>query len=808
MDSAPAPIPINPPRPFGDRTAAAAEHIVDAYRRNWPGLASANRQRNIVGLGHVLDHLSRFPGETWQQRWEAAGLNERHTPLGEVLITEIGPSTKNRRSEITAAMRILFCMRVIQPSIAGFRSNKFGGYPESFGLVQKDRLLDRFFAEVEARTHIPRRHRKHALFDVCCALTTQGIALSDLTPEALLHYAFENQRHGTAVCGKGLPGKLAWQVLHEMGHFPPSTPPTLGASLVVGQLSMAQLVDLYDVRDPDVRQLLIDYLTRRNTEADFNSITGIARALAGNFWATVESINPGQATLEIDQATYEQWRETINWQTPVAGKPPQLRKDVHGILLHVRALYGDIHSWAVEDPGTWAKWAAPCPIPYGELRGYNVRKRRVKERIDHRIRVRQPLLATLVEYVETQYEQARSLLAVGATVEPTLETAVRFVHAGREYERFTSRLDLQSPDHIPVRLRDLATGAVVNQTAHENSRFWHWAVVEVLRLSGIRIEELCELTHLSIRQYQRPSGEVIGLLVIAPSKSDRERVVPMSAELFHVIAQIIRRLTNDGRSIRLVARYDHHERVWGEPMPYLFQRQYGASQQVLSPVTILGWLKDTCAEIAALNPAFADMHFTPHDFRRLFATDLANSGLPIHIGAALLGHLNLETFRGYVTVFNEDIVRHYQAHLDRRRQLRPTEEYRPTTDTEWTEFQAHFDKRRVELGGCARPYGTGCKHEHACIRCPMLNVNPKMLSRLDDIETDLIDRRTRAEQEAWQGEIEGLDLTLTFLRQKRDQTQRLARLTPSEPILLTLEPPPRMPNSERQQHHPPEVNVE
>ena len=30
--------------------------------------------------------------------------------------------------------------------------------------------------------------------------------------------------------------------------------------------------------------------------------------------------------------------------------------------------------------------------------------------------------------------------------------------------------------------------------------------------------------------------------------------------------------------------------------------------------------------------------FTPHDFRRIFATDLVNNGLLIHIGAALLGH--------------------------------------------------------------------------------------------------------------------------------------------------------------------------
>ena len=62
----------------------------------------------------------------------------------------------------------------------------------------------------------------------------------------------------------------------------------------------------------------------------------------------------------------------------------------------------------------------------------------------------------------------------------------------------------------------------------------------------------------------------------------------------------------------------------------------------------------------------------------------------------------------------------------------------------------------------------------------MININPKMLPRLDEIEADLQARRTRAGHEGWLGEIEGIDLTLTFLRQKRDQTRRLARIAPTD----------------------------
>ena len=71
----------------------------------------------------------------------------------------------------------------------------------------------------------------------------------------------------------------------------------------------------------------------------------------------------------------------------------------------------------------------------------------------------------------------------------------------------------------------------------------------------------------------------------------------------------------------------------------------------------------------------------------------------------------------------------------------------------------------------------------------MLAINPKMLPRLDEIEDDLLSRRSRAEHEAWLGEVEGIDLTLTFLRQKREETQRLARIAPVSLGMPALPPP-------------------
>jgi hypothetical protein len=57
-------------------------------------------------------------------------------------------------------------------------------------------------------------------------------------------------------------------------------------------------------------------------------------------------------------------------------------------------------------------------------------------------------------------------------------------------------------------------------------------------------------------------------------------------------------------------------------------------------------------------------------------------------------------------------------------------------------------------------------------------INPNMLPRFDEIEEILLARGARAGHEAWLGEVEGIDLTLAFLWQKREETRRLTRIAP------------------------------
>ena len=97
----------------------------------------------------------------------------------------------------------------------------------------------------------------------------------------------------------------------------------------------------------------------------------------------------------------------------------------------------------------------------------------------------------------------------------------------------TGRVWAEDPDG--GRRRDL--------TFEEHRGFWTWAMVEVLRHTGIRIEELTELSHHSLIQYRLPAtGELIPLLQITPSKTDAERLLVISPELADVLSTIVARI--------------------------------------------------------------------------------------------------------------------------------------------------------------------------------------------------------------------------------------------------------------------------
>lgn len=153
---------------------------------------------------------------------------------------------------------------------------------------------------------------------------------------------------------------------------------------------------------------------------------------------------------------------------------------------------------------------------------------------------------------------------------------------------------------------------------------------------------------------------------------------------------------------------------------------------------------------------------------------MISTGLPIHITATLLGHLNLDTTRGYTAVFPDEVIQAHRHFIERRRTQRPHGEFRDATTDEWHEFEDHFLLRKVALGDCHRPYGTPCVHEHACARCRFLQVDPAQLPRIVDMINNTEERLQEAQERTWLGEVAALEESLQHLRQRHDQARSSA----------------------------------
>ena len=104
------------------------------------------------------------------------------------------------------------------------------------------------------------------------------------------------------------------------------------------------------------------------------------------------------------------------------------------------------------------------------------------------------------------------------------------------------------------------------------------------------------------------------------------------------------------------------------------------------------------------NASSRPLRFTPHDFRRIFITDAIMHGMPPHIAQLVAGHHDINTTMGYKAVYPRESIDGHRAFITRRRELRPSGEYRTPTDEEWQEFLGHFERRKVALGDCGRAY--------------------------------------------------------------------------------------------------------
>jgi len=768
----PRPVASSWPQTRASRTQILGRLLAAPFALDNAGSQQTRRQ----GLLTVVGWLQAQAGVTWQQRWVASGAEDASDWRDLVARWAAGRAggaagAAAHPPHLSPGLLVLICGDVIRPSLAWLAT--FAGARRGLAEELARTREPAAFARLGDMCHdsgLATQTGQTALTRIGLMMASKGGTVTDITVGDCLQLVEVTDQVSAKLHG-GVHTPLFYQLLRSLGGFGEDAPAALRVFSGPGQPTCAQLIDRYRIACRPVRDVLVDYLTERRLVNDFSSLQRLAYLLGKLFWADLEAHHPGIDTLKLPRDVAAAWKQRVLTRTRTtrttsgeAVTTVSARLDGRSVLTAVRAFYLDIAEWADDEP-RWVPWAVRSPVSASEASHKKDRSHR-KSRTDQRTRERLPVLPALVAFVDAQRVATGERLRAAQST-PAGET---FTAAGQTLRRPT----IKTKTTGRVWAEDPDTGKRHDLTFEEHRGFWTWAMVEVLRHTGVRIEELTELSHHSLIQYRLPATrELVPLLQIAPSKTDTERLLVISPELADVLSTIVSRIRGAGPNAPLVVGYDPGERVYNPPMPLLFQWHCQLEDRPVAQTALRKYLDHALTAIGVKDNSGNPMRYTFHDFRRIFITDAIMHGMPPHIAQLVAGHRDLNATMGYKAVYPEEAIDGHRAFIIRRRALRPAEEYRTPTDQEWEEFLGHFERRKVALGDCGRSYDTPCIHEHACLRCPLLRPDPAQRPHLVRICDNLTARIAEAEQHRWFGEAEGLKVSLAGARAKLAQMDEI-----------------------------------
>lgn len=739
---------------------------------------AGTRQEHYRGVAKLLEWLASTGDGSWQERWIASGAEELNGQEWLRLPVEwIGNQRTDSSidpSDLSTGLMLAICMDVIRPGLAWTLTRRHTHFRAAMARIRDPQGFARLRQIVAEDPAISPRLGRTSILRIACITACKGGAVNDITVGDCVEL-MDTMRIVHSDGGRAR--SLFYHLLRTAGVFGEDAPATLRAFTTArGQLSVEEMVDRYQLACKPIRDLFVDYLRERQPSMDYNTLRQTAGILVGSFWADLERHHPGIDSLSLSPQVATGWKQRIQTRVRTTRNANGERVEVRvprvnatDVMYEVRAFYLDLAEWATQEPARWGSWAAPSPVSEREL-SRKKQDRHRKARMDARTRELLPLLPALVHAVNERRKNNAERLEAARNASP----GAQFTVAG---ETLIKPVTPWNPGGKQW-CKDPATGRRRDLGYEESDAFWAWAIIEVLRHTGIRIEELCELSHHSITQYRLPStGELIPLLQIAPSKMDTERLVLVSPELADVLSAVVSRVRGSTGTIPVIAAYDPHEKLWNPPMPLLFQRPMQGENRPFRSEGIRDMLRRALIASGLPEAQGRALDLTPHDFRRLFITDTVMNGLPPHIAQVICGHRDINTTMGYKAIYPAETIESHRAFIARRRALRPSEEYRTPTEAEWDAFLSHFEKRKLSIGTCARAFGTPCIHEHACVRCALLRPDPTQRPRLAEIRDNLIDRIAEAEREGWRGEIEGLQVSLAGAHEKLAQIDRRTSTT-------------------------------
>src|SRR6202022_2133854 len=256
----------------------------------------AGRRR---GTAKMLRWLSSFPGDTWQQRWEASQAEDHpgsswvQLPLR--WLQHNGMRASSDGNDLSSGLLMLICGDAIRPGLAWMLTRTHRYLALVMAETRDPAGFDRLRELAEAGPTSSLDDARYAATRVATLMACKGGLVSDITVGDCVELADTQRR----VHARGGQRKVDFYLrLRALGIFPADAPATIRAfGLAQGQLTVEELVDRYRLQCKPVRDLLADYLKERQPALDYASLDSVSRSLAGLFWARIEVLSPGITTL-------------------------------------------------------------------------------------------------------------------------------------------------------------------------------------------------------------------------------------------------------------------------------------------------------------------------------------------------------------------------------------------------------------------------------------------------------------------------------------------------------------------------------
>jgi integrase len=629
--------------------------------------ALGEQNRMVLRVGELAEVLDALGGDTVQERWTAF----EATVWSEWLAGRGRLGGELWRWGTWGAV----LTRSAQPAWPLMSTGRIGQWTERLPQGHPvQRASERLRGMLEPLTWLDKPAREYGRWLGLRLLLVHGLeSIEQLTDE---HLRFTGRAKGMdaldgALCAAGILQRPAMRGATRWGRR--------------RQLTTVEMVDITRVPER-FREVTIRYLDEYRVRVAPVYATVHAKAIAlGHWWRYVDENHPELTSCAAVRPRHA--RGFLPWAKERA--QAVRRRSAHDDSTHERAtahawagavkvFFADLGSWAADEDSPLAGMAPPCN-PLGRRDLVTMEPLKIKRQTQARIAIK-------------VLELERELPSIRA-------------YALRRWQAVSSRT--APPRHAQC------------TDANEVAAFWDWAILELLLLSGLRVEEACELTTLDVLRRQLPDGRRYYLLHVKPSKYDRARVIPIGDGLGRVISETVRhvRAFHGADAVPAVRAWDSHERRWRPAAPYLLQTASG-HPSVIDEGTIRARLARMSRDAGARRADGTPLVLQPHDCRRMFASEHLNNSTPPHVIQALLGHATIDTVLVYAKLYPTTLVEEYRKTLRGVYQARYGDEaFRNPIAEEWAALNQACAMRDMGTHLCALPTGQHCPKGLVCLGC-------------------------------------------------------------------------------------------